>query len=87
VLTLFLIENLGCKHDMLFRYSPCEQIYEQMENCQENEALWYQSMVMSGPHNFGKFSTLNYILPCFFDPYYKKIADWLEDSYLKKKIE
>jgi hypothetical protein len=41
-------------------------------------------MVMSGPHNIDKFSKLTYTLPCHYDPYHDKIAEWLEDSYIKK---
>jgi len=83
VLTLFPIENIGGKHDVFFPYPPCEEIYEQMKNCQENEALWSWLMVMSGPHNFEKFSNLIYILPYLCDLYHEKIADLIEDSYIK----
>jgi hypothetical protein len=41
-------------------------------------------MVMSGPHNIDKFSKLTYTLPCHYDPYHDQIAEWLEDSYIKK---
>ena len=40
-------------------------------------------MVVSGPHNFDKFSILTYILPCHYDPYHDNIVEWLEDSYIK----
>jgi hypothetical protein len=79
VLTLFLIENLGRKHDVFFSYPPCEEIYEKMENCQKNEELRSQLMVMLSRHNFGKLPKLSYILSCFCDPYYDRIVDWLED--------
>jgi hypothetical protein len=68
---------------MIFSYPPCEEIKEHVENCQENEALQSWSMVMSGPHKIDKFSKLSYILPCFCDPYYDRIVDWLEDCYMK----
>jgi hypothetical protein len=53
------------------------------EKCQDDGALRSWPMVMSGPHNFGKFSELSCILPCFSDPYRDRIVDWLEDSYIK----
>jgi hypothetical protein len=34
-------------------------------------------------HNIDKFSKLTYILSCHYDPYNDKIAEWLEDSYIK----
>jgi hypothetical protein len=83
MLTLFLIENLGGKHDVFFAYPPCEEIREQVENCQENGEFPSWPMVMSGPHNFGKFSESSYILPCFCDLYHDRIAYWLEGSYIK----
>jgi hypothetical protein len=84
MLTLFLIENIGGKHDMFFAYPPCEEIREHVENCQENGEFPSWSMVMSSPHNFGKFSESSYILPCFCDPYHDRITYWLEGSYIKK---
>jgi hypothetical protein len=41
-------------------------------------------MVMSGPHNINKFSKLTYTLTCHYDSYHDHIAEWLEDSYIKK---
>jgi hypothetical protein len=39
---------------------------------------------MSGPYNNVKFSKLTYTLPCHYDSYHDKIAEWLEDPYIKK---
>jgi hypothetical protein len=40
-------------------------------------------MVISFPRNLDKFFELTYICPCHYDPYHNKIAQWLEDSYIK----
>jgi hypothetical protein len=84
VLTLFLPKYLGSKHNMILLYLSCEEIDEHLENCQEDGALQPWLMVMSGPYNNDKFSKLTYTLPCHYDPYHDKIAEWLEDSYIKK---
>jgi hypothetical protein len=84
VLALFLPKYIGSKHDMIFLDPPCEEMDEHLENCQEDGELWPWLMVMSGPHNIDKFSKLTYTLPCHYDPYHDKIAEWLEDSYIKK---
>jgi len=39
---------------------------------------------MLGHYNIDKFSKLTYILPCHYDPYQDKIAEWLEYSYIKR---
>jgi hypothetical protein len=80
MLTLFLIENLVAKHDIFFAYPPCKEICGQLDNFQENGEFPSWPMVMSGPHNFGKFYESSYILPCFSDPYHDIIAYWLEGS-------
>jgi hypothetical protein len=84
VLALVLPKYLGGKHDMIFLGSPFKKIDEHLKNCQEDGALQPWPMVMSGPHNIEKFSKLTYILPCHYDPYHDKIAEWLEGSYIKK---
>jgi hypothetical protein len=40
-------------------------------------------MVISFPRNLEKFFELTYTRPCHYDPYHDKIAQWLEDSYIK----
>jgi len=55
-----------------------------VENFQENGEFPSLPMVMSGPHNFGKFSESSYILPCFCDLYHDIITYWMEGSYIKK---
>ena len=84
VLALFLPKYLGSKHHMIFLDPLYEEIDEHLENCQEDGALRPWLMVMSGPYNNDKFSKLTYTLPCHYDPYHDKIAEWLEDSYIKK---
>jgi hypothetical protein len=84
VLALFLPKYLGSRHDIFLLDPPCEEIIEHLENCQEDGALQPWLMVMSGPHNLDKFSKLTYTLPCHYDSYHDKIAEWLEDSYIKK---
>jgi hypothetical protein len=84
VLALFLPKYLGSKHHMIFLDPLCEEIDEHLENCQEDGAFRLWLMVMSGPHNIDKFSKLTYTLPCHYDPYHDQIAEWLEDSYIKK---
>ena len=69
---------------MIFLDPACEEIDEHLENCQEDGVLRPWFMVMSGPYNNDKFSKLTYTLPCHYDPYHDKIAEWLEDSYIKK---
>ena len=54
---------------------------EQKENCQADGALRSRSMVMLGPHNSYKLHNL--IFSCFCHQYNDKIAEWLEDSYIK----
>jgi hypothetical protein len=83
MLSLLLPEYLGSKHDMIFLDPPSKEMDEHVENCQEDGALRPWSMVMSGPHDIDKFSKLTYILPCHCGPYHDRIADWLEDSYIK----
>jgi hypothetical protein len=84
VLALFLPEYLGSKHHMIFLDSLCEEIDEHLENCQEDGAFRHWLMVMLGPHNVDKFSKLTYTLTCHYDSYHNHIAEWLEDSYIKK---
>jgi hypothetical protein len=84
VLALFLPKYLGSKHNMILLDISCEEIDEHLENCQEDGALQPWLMVMSGPYNNDKFSKLTYTLPCHYDPYHDKIAEWLEDSYIEK---
>jgi len=81
--TLFVNKDQGGKHDTFFSYPPYEEIHGKTEKFQEDGALQSFLMVMSGPHNFHKFSELNHILSCFCDPYHDRIVDWLEDSYIK----
>ena len=69
---------------MIFLDPPCEKIDEHLENCQEDGALRPWLMVMSGPHNIDRFSKLTYTLSCHYDPCHDQIAEWLEDSYIKK---
>jgi hypothetical protein len=69
---------------MIFLDPTCEEIDEHLENCHENGALRPWLMVMLGHHNIEKKFKLTYILPCHYDPYHNKIAEWLEDSYIKK---
>ena len=84
VLALFLPKYLGSKHTMILLDFSCEEIDEHLENCQEDGALRPWLMVMSGPHNIDKFSKLTYVLQCHYDLYHDQIAEWLEDSYIKK---
>jgi hypothetical protein len=84
VLALFLPKYLGSKHHMIFLDPLCEEIDEHLENCQEDGAFRHWLMVMSGPHNVDKFSKLTYTLTCHYDSYHDHIAEWLEDSYIKK---
>jgi hypothetical protein len=84
VFVLFLPKYLGSKHDMIFLDPPCGEMDEHLENCQGDGALQPWLMVMESPHNIDNFSKLTYTLPCHYDPYHDKIAEWLEDSYIKK---
>ena len=84
VLASFLPKYLGSKHNMILLDLSCEEIDEHLENCQEDGALQPWLMFMSGPYNNDKFSKLTYTLPCHYDPYHDKIAEWLEDSYIEK---
>jgi hypothetical protein len=84
VLALFLPKYLGSRCDIFLLDPPCEEINEHLENCQEDGALQPWLMVMSFPHNLDKFSKITCTHPCHYDPYHDKIAQWLEDSYIKK---
>ena len=73
----------------IFPYSSCEEIHEQLENCQENGALWSWMKGMSGFHNIDNFSKLFYIVPfLYFDFLYDSLHDriefWLEESFNRK---
>jgi hypothetical protein len=67
VFTLFVNKYQGGKLNTFFLYPPHEEIHRQTEKCQDGGALQSWPMVMSGPHNFGKFYELSCILPCFID--------------------
>jgi hypothetical protein len=84
MLALFLPKYLGSRHDIFLLDPPCEENNEHLENFQEDGALHPWMMVMSGPYNLEDFSKLTYTLPCHYDSYHDKIAEWLEDSYIKK---
>ena len=84
VLALFLPKYLGSRHGIFLLDPPCEEINEHLENCQEDGALHPWLMIMSFPHNLDKFSKITYMHLCHYDPYHNKIAQWLEDSYIKK---
>jgi hypothetical protein len=86
VLALFSPKYLGSKHNMILLDISYEEIDEHLENCQEDGALRPWLMVMSGPYNNDKFFKLTYTLPCHYDPYHDKIAEWMEDSY-KKNVQ
>jgi hypothetical protein len=81
IFTLF--RDQGGNFDTLLLYPSDGENMERKENFQEDGALRPWPMVMSGPHNIDKFSKLTYILPCHYDPYHDKIAEWLEDSYIQ----
>ena len=40
-------------------------------------------MVIPFPHHPDKFFKTTYTRLCHYDPYHDKIAQWLEDSYIK----
>jgi hypothetical protein len=84
VLAFFLPKYLENKHNMILLDPSCEEIDEHLENGQEDGALRPWLMVMSGPYNNDKILKLTYVLPCHYDPYHDQIAEWLEDSYIKK---
>jgi hypothetical protein len=69
---------------MILLDPSCEEIDEHLENGQEDGSLQPWLMVMSGPYNNDKICKLTYVLPCHYDPYHDQIAEWLEDSYIKK---
>ena len=83
VLALFLPKYLGSRCDIFLLDPPCEEINKHLEHCQEDRALQPWMMVISFPHNLDKFFKLTYTRPCHHDPYHDKIAQWLEDSYIK----
>jgi hypothetical protein len=84
VLAFFLPKYLGSRRDIFLLDPPCEEINEHLENCQEDGAFQPWLMVISFPRNLDKFFKLTYTRPCHYDPYHDKIAQWLEDSYIKK---
>jgi hypothetical protein len=84
VFALFLPKYLGSKHNMILLDPSCEEIDEHLENTQEDGALQPWLMVMLGPYNNDKLFKLTYTLPCHYDPYHDKIAEWMEDSYIEK---
>jgi hypothetical protein len=83
MLALFLPKYLGSRRDIFLLDPPCEEINENLDNCQEDGAFQPWLMVISFPRNLDKFFKLTYTRPCHYDPYHKKIAQWLEDSYIK----
>jgi hypothetical protein len=83
VLAFFLPKYLGSRRDIFLLDPPCEEINEHLENCQEDGAFQPWLMVISFPRNLDKFFKLTYTRPCHYDPYHDKIAQWLEDSYIK----
>jgi hypothetical protein len=83
VLAFFLPKYLGSRRDIFLLDPPCEEINEHLENCQEDGAFQPWLMVISFPRNLDKFFKPTYTRPCHYDPYHDKIAQWLEDSYIK----
>ena len=67
IFTLFVKKHQGGKLNTFFFYPPHEEIHKKTEKCQDDGVLQSWLMVMSGPHNFGKFYELSCILPCFID--------------------
>jgi hypothetical protein len=82
-LAFFLPKYLGSRRDIFLLDSPCEEINEYLENCQEDGAFQPWLMVIPFPHNPDKFFKTTYTHPCHYDPYHDKIVQWLEDSYNK----
>ena len=79
IFALFI--DQGGNFNTLILYPPHGENMEWKENCEEDGALWFRPMVMSGPHNSQKIHNL--IFSYFCNPYNDKIANWLEDSYNK----
>jgi hypothetical protein len=82
-LAFFLPKYLGSRRDIFLLDSPCEEINEHLENCQEKGAFQPWLMVIPFPHNPDEFFKTTYTHPCHYDPYHDKIVQWLEDSYNK----
>jgi hypothetical protein len=82
-LALFLPKYLGSRRDIFLLDPPCEEINEHLENCQEDGAFQPWLMVIPFLLDPNEFFNTTYTLPCHYDPYHDKIAQWLEDSYNK----
>ena len=83
MLALFLPKYLRSRHDIFLLDPPCEEINEHLENCQEDGAFQPWLMVIPFPRNLDKLFKPTYTRPCHYDPYHDKIAQWLEDLYIK----